>query len=64
MKEDVIEGRGKRKKNTRAKATRLLDLTSQFTSGSEDQSLAVAITNVNALEDTNGEGGSLTGTRL
>jgi len=40
----------------------LLDLLSKLTGGSEDKGLAFRNGKVEALEDTNGEGSSLTGT--
>lgn len=42
----------------------LLDLLGQLTGGSKDQSLASLHIGVNLLESGNGEGGSLSGTRL
>lgn len=42
----------------------LLDLLSQLTGGSEDQSLALLQAGVDLLENRNGESGSLAGTRL
>lgn len=42
----------------------LLDLLSELTSGSKDKGLAVTDGEVKALENTNGESGSLTSTRL
>lgn len=42
----------------------LLDLLGQLTGGSKDQSLASLQIGVNLLESGNGEGGSLSGTRL
>lgn len=42
----------------------LLDLLGQLTSGSEDQSLAGLQVGVDLLQDRNGEGGGLAGTRL
>ena len=42
----------------------LLDLLSQLTGGSEDQGLALLQAGVDLLEDRDGEGGSLAGTRL
>ena len=41
-----------------------LDLLSQFTSGGKDKSLALKNRGVDLLENTNGEGGSLSGSRL
>lgn len=42
----------------------LLDLLSQLTGGSEDQGLALLQAGVDLLEDRDGEGGGLAGTRL
>lgn len=45
-------------------STNLLDLLGEFTGGGKDEGLAVGDGQVKTLEDTNGEGGSLSGTRL
>ena len=42
----------------------LLDLLSQFSSGGQNQGLALIQLNVNLLEQRDGKGGSLAGTRL